>query len=204
MVESGVDTERDVGGAGARPATRDAELDAALATFTEQTYGGTRVALVAERAGVAVGSIYRHFPSKEALGNAVYRRWKSRLLGYLTRDAGSDEPVRESFGRMWRALLAFATDHPEAFGFLECQQHEGYLDADSVALSGGVEAIGVGLIERGQRAGEVRTGDPTVLLALVYGAFVGLCKRHLDGPPLGPADIDAAEAAVWDLLRPHS
>jgi TetR/AcrR family transcriptional regulator, repressor of fatR-cypB operon len=185
-------------------ATRDAVLEAALAAFTEHTYGGTRVAQVAERAGVAVGSIYRHFPSKEALGNAVYRQWKGRLLEYLTRDAPPDEPVRETFGRMWRALLAFAVDHPEAFGFLECQQHEAYLDADSTALSGGVEAVGADLIKQGQRTGEIRAGDPTVLLALVYGAFVGICKRHLAGPPLDAAELDAAEAAVWDLLRRSS
>src|SRR5215813_10452417 len=104
---AGVDTQRSDS---ARPATREAVLDAALATFTQYTYSGTRMALVAERAGVAVGSIYRHFPSKEALGNAVYRRWKGRVLGYLRDATGPDEPVRDSFGRLWRALLAFASD----------------------------------------------------------------------------------------------
>jgi AcrR family transcriptional regulator len=186
---------------GTRLPTREAVLDAALATFTEYTYGGTRMALVAERAGVAVGSIYRHFPSKEALGNAVFRRWKGRVLRYLRDAIGPDEPVRDSFGRLWRALLAFASDHPEAFAFLEYQQHEGYLDAESTALTDEITAVGVDLIVRGQRAGEIRPDEPTVLVALVYGAFVGLSRRVMTDPRLGPAELAAAEAAVWDLLR---
>jgi AcrR family transcriptional regulator len=198
MVDARAGTERSDG---ARLPTREAVLDAALATFTQHTYGGTRMALVAERAGVAVGSIYRHFPSKEALGNAVFRRWKGRLLGYLRDAAGSDEPVRDSFGRLWRALLAFASDHPEAFAFLEYQQHEGYLDAESTALTDQVMAVGVDLIVRGQKAGEIRADEPTVLVALVYGAFVGLSRRVMSDPRLGAAELTAAEAAVWDLLH---
>jgi AcrR family transcriptional regulator len=204
MVDVQVGTEGDRPAEPARPGTRDAVLDAALSTFTEYTFGGAPVSLVADRAGVAVGSIYRHFPSKEALGNAVYRRWKGHLLVYLTRDAAPDETVREGFGRLWRALLAFASNHPEAFAFLECQQHEAYLDAESTGVSDRIMAVGAELITRGQRAGEVRPGDPTVLISLVYGAFVGLSKRILTGPPLDAAERAAAETAVWDLLRAPS
>src|SRR5215510_8841479 len=143
MTGARVGTERSDG---ARLPTREAVLDAALATFTEYTYGGSRMALVAERAGVAVGSIYRHFPSKEALGNAVFRRWKGRLLAYLDSGSEPDEPVRASFGRLWQALSAFASDHPEAFAFLEYQQHEGYLDGDSRALTDRIMALGVDLL----------------------------------------------------------
>jgi TetR/AcrR family transcriptional regulator, repressor of fatR-cypB operon len=203
MVDTRAGTEGGSAAGSTRPGTRDAVLDAALSTFTEYTFGGAPVSLVADRAGVAVGSIYRHFPSKEALGNAVFRRWKSHLLEYLTRDAAPDEAVREGFGRLWRALLAFAADHPEAFAFLEYQQHEAYVDAQSIEVTDRIMAVGVELMTRGQRAGEIRPGDPTVLVSLVYGAFVGFSRRILTGPPLDPAGHEAAEAAVWDLVRAH-
>ena len=54
-------------------------LHAALELFTERTFAGAAVPLVAERAGVATGTIYRYFPSKEALLNAVYQQWKGEL-----------------------------------------------------------------------------------------------------------------------------
>lgn len=46
---------------------REAILAAALDLFAERTFEGTPVPLIAERAGVATGTIYRYFESKETL-----------------------------------------------------------------------------------------------------------------------------------------
>ena len=53
----------------------EAILDAALALFVERGYHGTAVPAIAERAGVAAGTIYHHFESKEQLVNAVFELW---------------------------------------------------------------------------------------------------------------------------------
>src|SRR5436305_2274253 len=52
---------------------RDALLEAAAAAFTEH---GPEASLeeVARRAGVGIGTLYRHFPTREALVEAAYRR----------------------------------------------------------------------------------------------------------------------------------
>ena len=192
--------------AGARPvtSTREAVLDAALATFTERTYGGTSMAQVAERAGVAVGSIYRHFPSKEALGNAVYLRWKRQVTEDVEREVDPGAPTREAFGQLWRVLTRFATTNPDAFAFLEHQQHEEYLDGESRALSERLWAIAIDILVRGQRAGAVRSTDPMVLLAVAYGALVGVDKALRTGQTGSAEPFADAEAAIWDMLRAPS
>jgi AcrR family transcriptional regulator len=176
-------------------------LDAALATFTERTYGGTSMAQVAERAGVAVGSIYRHFPSKEALGNAVYLHWKGRVVDEVEREVDPDAPTREAFGALWRVLTRFATTYPDAFAFLEHQQHEEYLDDDSRAVSTRMMAFAADILIRGQQAGVVRPTDPAVLLALAYGAFVGVDKALRTGQAPPAEAFTEAETVVWDMLR---
>ncbi|MGZ3428822.1 MAG: helix-turn-helix domain-containing protein, partial [Polyangia bacterium] len=60
-------------------AKSDAILKAALELFVERGFHGTPVPLVAERAGVGAGTIYRSFESKEALVNALYQRWKQTI-----------------------------------------------------------------------------------------------------------------------------
>ena len=182
-------------------ATREAVLDAALAVFTEHTYGGAAMSMLASRAGVAVGTIYRHFPSKEALGNAVYLRWKVQFGEHLFGDAADAGSIRVEFGRIWRGMLRFAATNPDAFAFLELQQHGGYLDADSIEVTRRVEQAGAAFVMRGQRAGEIRDGDPGVLVALVYGAFVGLAATVRGGAELGEERLQLAEDAVWDMLR---
>jgi hypothetical protein len=103
--------------------------------------------------------------------------------------------------RLWRGLGAFAADHPDAFAFLELQQHAGYLDATSRELSAQVEAVAVEVVVAGQRAGRIRAGDPALLIALVFGAFVGLTKHtRAGGPSSGAAALATAEEAVWQLL----
>jgi AcrR family transcriptional regulator len=180
--------------------TRDALLDAALSVFTEHTYAGSIVPMVAERAGVAVGTMYRHFPSKQALGNAVYQRWKRRLLERL--GAAPEGPgTRAEFAHMWGVMRDFSIDNPQAFAFLEYQQHAGYLDAESDAVTVESNRLAAEMVARGQARGEVRDGDPAMLVALAYGAFIGLAKAAWSGLPVSGADYAAAEAAVWDLLR---
>ncbi|GAA0929790.1 TetR/AcrR family transcriptional regulator [Virgisporangium aurantiacum] len=181
-------------------ATREAVLDAALAVFTEHTYGGAAMSVLASRAGVAVGTIYRHFPSKEALGNAVYRRWKVQLGEHLFDDADAGS-IRAEFGRIWRGMLRFAAAHPDAFAFLELQQHGSYLDAESVEVTRRIEQAGAAFVVRGQQTGEIRDGDPAVLVALVYGAFVGLAATDRAGAGLDEGRLQLAEDAVWDMLR---
>src|SRR2546428_11634236 len=56
---------------------------AALELFTTQGYHGTTTPLIAKKAGVAEGSIYRHFDGKQHLLNELYRgaaRWAGKLV----------------------------------------------------------------------------------------------------------------------------
>ena len=82
---------------------------------------------------------------------------------------------------------------------MEYQQHEEYLDEASRAISTELFGVAAEVLSRGQRAGAVRDADIELLLALAYGALVGLTKAMRDGLP--PASAAMAERAVWDLLR---
>ena len=55
-------------------AKQDAILAAALQLFAQKGFHGTAVPDVAQLAGVATGTIYRYFSSKEALVNAVFQQ----------------------------------------------------------------------------------------------------------------------------------
>ena len=57
-----------------------AVLDAALELFSTQGYRATSLRQVAEQAGVSVGNIYHHFPSKDAIYQRLIERYWERLL----------------------------------------------------------------------------------------------------------------------------
>src|SRR5204863_6008546 len=61
----------------------------ALELFTTLGYHDTTTALIAKKAGIAEGTIYRHFTSKQQLVNELYRaaqRWATTVVHDATRD----------------------------------------------------------------------------------------------------------------------
>ncbi|HYV87331.1 MAG TPA: helix-turn-helix domain-containing protein, partial [Candidatus Polarisedimenticolia bacterium] len=72
---------------------RELLMQAAAAVFSA---GGTNASLeaVAKRAGVGIGTLYRHFPTREALFEAVYRHEVDQLAALAEQLAGEADPVK--------------------------------------------------------------------------------------------------------------
>jgi AcrR family transcriptional regulator len=58
-------------------------LEAGAAAFREKGYGAVTMTEIAARSGTTFGSLYRFFPSKEALANALLAQYSERTLGRL-------------------------------------------------------------------------------------------------------------------------
>jgi AcrR family transcriptional regulator len=182
------------------PDKREAILRAALALFAERTVGATAMPDVATRAGVAAGTIYRYFASKEELANAVFREAKLAMQRALAAHASAGSP-REEFRGMWHGLWTFAQEAPAALRFLETHHHERYLDDASRALSESMTLAFSDFIRRAQAARVIRPGQPGVLIALAFGAFVGLVKEaEQQRITLDDRVVRAAGEAVWAML----
>lgn len=74
-----------------RLATRERIVAAAHELVSEGGYVNAPVASVAERAGVAVGTVYRHFPSKSELFAEVFRRASQREVDAMAAAAGTGD-----------------------------------------------------------------------------------------------------------------
>lgn len=182
-------------------------LDAALKAFAARGYHGTSVPEVAEVAGVGVGTLYRYFADKNALVNELYRdaklRLKSALLdGLAAPDVYQLDSAQRWFSELWRRLAAFARAEPDAFRFLEMQDHVEYLDAESRALELSVLAP---LWVAGKQLRDRSGGPPVdVAIALLWGAFVGLVKANRLGYlPLDERKVEQAGAAAWRMIAPE-
>lgn len=190
--------------AGAPHATREAILDAALALFCERGFHGTAVPEVARAAGIATGTIYRHFTGKEALVNELFRRCKVEMMTALLHQFPFQATPRHQFHIFWHRLARFAREHNLTFTFLELHHHAPYLDADNRARELDALAPVVAFFERTGAAGVTRPLPPPALIAIVWGALVGLVKAadlgHLE---LTDDLIQQVEHGCWDsIARP--
>ncbi|WP_165988924.1 TetR family transcriptional regulator [Streptomyces sp. YIM 98790] len=101
------------------PLTRDRILEATEDVLRRFGPAKATVVDVARALGVTHGSVYRHFPSKTALREAVTERWLDRETGTLDAISREPGPADERLSRWLEALLASkrrkAGDDPELF-----------------------------------------------------------------------------------------
>lgn len=181
---------------------REAITSAALDLFVERGFYGTAVPEIAEQAGVGAGTIYRYFESKEALVNAIYREQKL-LFGQMALESfPSTAPMREQFRLLWMRMARFAIERPSSFMFLELHHHAPYLDDESRAVEQRMTELFRQVVVRSQERGELKAGDPRVLMGLVMGGFIGVIRGCVDvDRPLGDADWKLAEQCMWEAIR---
>ena len=179
------------GSPGARPLRTDAErnrerlLEAARAVFHD---GGPRASFeaVARAAGVGVGTLYRHFPTRDALFEAVYRREVAELVELAGVLAGDPAPVA-ALRRWLHANVAFVTTKKGMAAAL-AMAVQGLGPQRSTALSAYTaeqltDAVGR-LMDRAVASGELRDdigpGDLLrVLVALCYDSDAPGWQNHV-------------------------
>jgi AcrR family transcriptional regulator len=180
----------------------EAILDAALELFVERGFHGTAVPLVAERAGVATGTLYHYFDSKEALVNALYRHWKGVIGARVIIGFPVDKPPREQFRIAWERMAEFVVAHPREFAFLELHHHRSYLDEQSLAMESQTRDFVTALVKKAQSELALKAGDPAILMAVGLGAFIGVFREALEGRiALTRKSLMAAEQCVWEAIR---
>jgi AcrR family transcriptional regulator len=95
-----------------RAETRARITSAALALVAEGGYVAAQVAPVAERAGVAVGTVYRYFPSKDHLVLALVLREEEKFIDGTRRAFEENEDLDVAMERAMTFTLRFAHEHP--------------------------------------------------------------------------------------------
>ena len=174
---------------------RERVLEAAKAVFSA---GGPDASLeaVAREAGVGIGTLYRHFPTREALYEAVYRR-EVEQLSELAEELKSESAPVEALRRWLRSNVEFvATKKGMAAALALAAGPPSELTAFSYERL--TKAIGI-LLERAVAAGEIRADiGPEDLLR----TLVGMCMLH-DQPGWQASVVRMLDVLV-DGLRAQS
>jgi AcrR family transcriptional regulator len=180
-----------------RAATRERIVRAAHGLIARGGYREAQVAAVAAGAGVATGTVYRHFPSKAELFAEVFRRASQREVD-ATR-AAADEAGGSATRRLAAAVETFARralrGRRLAWALL-AEPVDPAVEVERLAFRRAYAAGFAAVLCDGVAAGEL----PRQNVELTAAALVGALGEALVGP-LSPvaADVDA-DALVADLV----
>ena len=166
----------------------DALLIAAQQMFAERPVEEVTVEEICRHAGVAVGSIYNNFGSKEGLYAAVVARALDVDRDYMDRAYTPDRNPIEQLLAASEQYLRFALDHPRSSACSLSPPNRAYpAAADTAALlSRRIDeqnARMVDAIERGISDGSVRPLDPRTTATILWASWNGIISlawRHDD------------------------
>src|SRR5246500_1970899 len=172
---------------------RERVLEAAKSVFSA---GGPDASLeaVAKRAGVGIGTLYRHFPTREALFEAVYRR-EVEQLGELSEQLRSEPQPVEALRQWLRSTVEFVATKKGMTAALALAAHGKSSELTAFSFERLTRAVGA-LLDRAVAAGEIRAdASPEGLLR----ALIGMC--YLQDQPGWQASVIRLLDVFIDGLR---
>ena len=152
-------------------------LEAATQMFGDRGFDVTTVQGIAARAGVAAGTVYLYFPSKDAVLDALREDFEAGLLdsvaavasAVLAEEDASGEIVsyEEVVERLIDGMVAYSLENRLATEVLARHKGRGVAIADALSFQSGLNDVLSRVIGEGIRLGYVHTSDPEMTAYLL-------------------------------------
>jgi AcrR family transcriptional regulator len=180
---------------------RDAVYDGAVAVLTQHGLNGTTMDRVAEAAGMAKGSLYNRFRSKQELLEFVHERavapMREALAEIVQDDMGAADKLL-AISRIWREYLG---QHRAVFEFLisDLAAHRLLRDTAQTSRASAIDDIAA-IVEQGIREGVFRPVDARAVAEMFISASIGMVEQEFARGQ--PRSIDqAVEVLLGVFLR---
>jgi len=153
---------------------REAILRAAVKVFARKGYFNSKVADIAAAAGIADGTVYLYFKSKDEILHSIFDQAMDAFISEARRElAVIDDPVDrirriaelhlERLGADRDLAVVFQVELRGSIKFMQEFSAAGFADYLDIIRN---------TLEEGQRAGKFRQGlDPTITAKILYGAL---------------------------------
>lgn len=177
---------------------RQAILSAAVDLVAEGGYRACTVVSVAQRAGLASGSLYNHFRGKSDLLAEVFRVVVSREVAAVRDAAGPPGSATERTNAVIETFARRALKAPRLAYALLAEPVDPKVDELRLQFRRAFTEVVAGAITEGVASGEL----PPQNAAVIASALVGAIGEVLVGPlAAGAADPDTVPAVVTFALR---
>ena len=177
----------------------------ALELIAEHGFHGAPMAMIAGKAGVAAGTIYRYFESKDVLITELHRELEEKISATLLEGYPVERPLRERFLYLIRELLRYFIAHPLHFRYMEQYFNSPYgisLHRDRLLGKSGNQDIVMEIFREGSSHQILKDLPVVVLFSLAFGPLISLIRDHTLGLIcLEETLIQKISEACWDGIK---
>ncbi|MDO9045772.1 MAG: TetR/AcrR family transcriptional regulator [Methanobacteriaceae archaeon] len=172
-------------------------LNASLKLFVENGFHGTSTAKIAKSAGVATGTLFHYFKTKEELINRLYLYAKESMLGEISGHYNIEKSFKENIKYLWISLVDFGIKKPEMFQFIlsfHCSPYITSLTKEEIEnrLEMALESYTVGLKKQ-----EIKNISYELIVDFLWGSIVSTVD-HIEKYP--EKAVDKIKEQAFDLF----
>ncbi|MEJ8804270.1 TetR/AcrR family transcriptional regulator [Pontibacter sp. H249] len=173
-----------------------------LELVRENGFHGTPMSLVAKHAGVAAGTIYHYFESKEQLICELFDYAQQQAIAVVERENCAVIPFEECFFRLWMGLYTFYRDNTDLLKFFEQFVNSPYDTTRPPIEKDKFYSLLFQFFERGIREGELREVSPKILATHVHSSIISAAKLTGFGRlKLEQSDLEQLQLLLWDGIK---
>ena len=180
-------------------------IKASMELISEQGFHGAPMSGIAAKAGVATGTIYRYFDSRDELITELYRELEKRIISVIQDGYPVGKPIRERFLHLVANLFRHFIACPLHFRYLEQYHNSPYGTSlrQQILLNRAKEPnILSNLFLEGIERKVLKDLPLPVLFALTMGPLRDLIRDHILGfISLNEETIRQVIEACWESIR---
>jgi len=195
----GVDADT---GVTAKDGTTKARIErAALMLFAQHGMDGVSVKQIAAACGISDGAMYRHFPSKDALGRQIFEAVHARLEALVTDNLAPGASLEDIARALTRAYCHLAETDPAQFAFH--LTHRNYFIAASGDGGANPSNLMSACVVDAMERGEIPKGDAELKSAMALGVVMQAAEYSLYGRLAKPLThyVDDFTRAIMAVLH---
>lgn len=160
--------------------TKNAIYDAAVAIATQEGPDALTMDRVAERAGVAKGSLYNYFPNKLELVRFVRSKLFDPVDAMSDEILSRDQSALDKLPAIFRAWFTFMNEHRGVMNLIfDYKTSHKSMQVDDLKEQKQPIEVLVRLIDQGISEGVFRPVDSKIYARLLFGALRDLCHEHI-------------------------
>lgn len=175
---------------------KQAIFESTLELIRDHGFHGAPMSLVAKNAGVAAGTIYHYFESKEQLICELYNYNRQRVTSVIESALAEGGSYKDNFFRIWTSLYQFYVQEPNVLIFFE-QFINSPFNVHKYANYSRSKLFD--FFSEGISSGVLKSVKPQFLLLLVMSSISSTAKMHVFGKvPLSKSDLHRIAEILWD------
>jgi len=156
---------------------REKILATALTLFTGRGFFGTPTSLISKEAGVATGTLFFYFATKEELIDTLYRRIKSEAAQAMCRNFNTEKTALAKLRRIGYNAIEWGIKNPAKQKFMEQFAHSPFVSTTAHEEGMSHFLFLQDLVRDGIKEGTIRDIDPGLLFCMMASSFSGLIAR---------------------------